>query len=77
MKLFLESRDLLDKIINKTNIKKLYIPILDEKLYYDVLNLANILRKQDRNVICGLESQKLIKAMQYADKQNYDFVVIF
>lgn len=77
MKLFLESRDLLDKIITKTSIKKLYIPILDEELYHDVLNLASILRKQDRNIVCGLEYQKLIKAMQYADKQNYDFVVIF
>jgi len=40
MKLFLESRDLLDKIVTKTKTKKLYIPILDEKQQNDVLNLA-------------------------------------
>jgi histidyl-tRNA synthetase len=77
MKLFLESRDLLEKILIKTNIRKLYIPILEENLHYDVLNLATILRKQDRNVVCWLETQKLWKAMQYADKQEYNFVVIF
>ena len=77
MKLFLESRDLLDKIVKKTNIKKLYIPILDESLQNDSLNLAWILRKQWRNVVCGLEIQKLWKAFQYADKQWYNFVVIF
>jgi histidyl-tRNA synthetase len=46
-------------------------------LQYDVLNLATILRKQGRNVVCGLESQKLWKAMQYADKQEYNFIVIY
>ncbi|HKL44400.1 MAG TPA: histidine--tRNA ligase, partial [Candidatus Absconditabacterales bacterium] len=76
MKLFLESRDLLDKIVTKTKTKKLYIPILDEKQQNDVLNLAGILRKQGRNVVCGLETQKLGKAFQYADKQEYNFVVI-
>ena len=76
MKLFLESRDLLDKIISKTNIRKIYIPILDANLQHDALNIAWILRKQGRNVICGLETQKLWKAFQYADKQEYNFVVI-
>lgn len=77
MKLFLESRDLLEKIIKKTNIRKLYIPILESSLQNDALNIASILRKQGRNVICGLEIQKLWKAFQYADKQAYNFVVIF
>jgi histidyl-tRNA synthetase len=76
MKLFLESRDLLDRIITKTNIRKIYIPILDEKFQHEVLNLAWILRKQWRNVVCGLETQKLWKAFQYANKQKYNFVVI-
>ncbi len=76
MKLFLESRDLLDKVISKTNIRKLYIPILDQKLQNDALNLAKILRKQWRNVVCGLETQKIWKAFQYAEKQSYNFVVI-
>jgi len=77
MKLFLESRDLLDKIIAKTNIKNIYIPVLDQNLQNDTLNLANILRKQWRNIVSGLEIQKLWKAMQYADKQWYSFVAIF
>jgi histidyl-tRNA synthetase len=76
-KLFFESRWLIDSITKKTNIKKLYIPVLDDKLQNDVLDLAKRLRKQWRNVITGLETQKMIKAIQYADKQNYSFVVIF
>jgi len=76
MKLFLESRGLLDKIIQKTDIKNMYLPILESWFENEVLNLANKLRKQWRNVTCGLETQKLWKAFQYADKQEYNFVVI-
>ncbi|HKL43788.1 MAG TPA: ATP phosphoribosyltransferase regulatory subunit, partial [Candidatus Absconditabacterales bacterium] len=76
MKLFLESRGLLDKIIQKTDIKNMYLPILESGFENEVLNLANKLRKQGRNVTCGLETQKLGKAFQYADKQEYNFVVI-
>jgi histidyl-tRNA synthetase len=50
---------------------------LEKSLQNDTLNLANILRKQWRNIVCGLETQKLWKAFQYADKQEYNFVVIF
>ncbi len=77
MKLFLESRDLLDKIITKTDIKNMYLPILEKGFENDVLNLAATLRKQWRNIVCGLEQQKFGKAMQYADKQWYNFVVIY
>lgn len=76
-KLFLESRLLIDSILQKTQIKKLYIPILQDSLQNDVLDLAKNLRKQWRNVITGLETQKMVKAIQYADKQGYNFVVIF
>ncbi|HRX63981.1 MAG TPA: histidine--tRNA ligase [Candidatus Absconditabacterales bacterium] len=77
MKLFLESRGLLDKIIQKTDVKNMYFPILESGFENEVLNLANTLRKQGRNIVCGLEFQKFAKAMQYADKQGYNFVVIY
>ncbi len=77
MKLFLESRGLLDKIIQKTDVKNMYFPILESWFENEVLNLANTLRKQWRNIVCGLEFQKFAKAMQYADKQWYNFVVIY
>lgn len=76
MKLFLESWGLLESIAKKTNTKKIYIPILDDTLQNDVFDLSKILRKKWRNVVSWLETQKLIKSMQYADKQNYDFVAI-
>ncbi len=75
-KLFLESWGLIDKIKEKTHIRKLYIPILDEALYADVLKLAWILRKE-RNVVIWQKQQWFGKAMKFADKSDFDFVVIY
>lgn len=75
-KLFLESRWLIDSILEKTQIKKIYIPILNDSLQKDVLNLSQKLRWEWKNVVTALEPQKMIKAIQYADKQSFDLIVI-
>lgn len=76
-KLFLESRWLIDSILNKTQIEKTYIPVLEDSLQDEVFKLAMNFRNYWKNVITGLETQKMIKAIQYADKQDYKFIVIF
>ncbi len=76
-KLFLESRWLIDSILNKTQIEKIYIPVLEDSLQDEVFKLAMNFRNYWKNVITGLETQKMIKAIQYADKQDYKFIVIF
>ncbi len=76
-KLFLESRWLIDSILNKTQIEKIYIPVLEDSLQDEVFKLVMNFRNYWKNVITGLETQKMIKAIQYADKQDYKFIVIF
>ena len=75
-KLFLESRWLIDSILNKTQIEKIYIPVLEDSLQDEIFKLAMNFRNYWKNVITGLETQKMIKAIQYADKQDYKFIVI-
>ena len=75
-KLFLEWRGMLDSIIQKTNNEKLYAPIIDEWIENDIFNLSKTLRSQGKNIVTWLEVQKFWKAIQYADKQWYDAIVI-
>lgn len=76
MKLFLESWNLVEKVKEKTKVKKMYLPILDEKLFPEILKLATLLRKE-RNVVLWQKEQWFGKAMKIADKSGFDFVVIF
>ena len=75
-KLFLEWRGMLDSIIQQTNNEKLYAPIIDEWLENDIFNLSKTLRSQWKNIVTWLEVQKFWKAIQYADKQWFDAIVI-
>lgn len=77
LKLFLESWWLIDNIVETTNISQAYFPILDESLMLDSLSIAKNLRSKWYNIFLWFDIQKLWKAMQQADKQNYDFIVIF
>jgi histidyl-tRNA synthetase len=74
-RLFLESWDLLANIDTSPEIG--YLPILSKSLEGDAQKLAATLRKEGMNVVLGLEEQKLGKALEYADKQDYPNVVIF
>ncbi|MCK9467204.1 MAG: histidine--tRNA ligase [Candidatus Absconditabacterales bacterium] len=76
-KLFLESRGLINSVLDKTQIEKIYIPVLEDSLHDDILKLAIEFRKHGKNIVGGLETQKITKAIQYADKQDYMFIIIF
>ena len=75
-KLFLEWRGMLNSIIQQTNNEKLYAPIIYEWLKNDIFNLSKTLRSQWKNIVTWLEVQKFGKAIQYADKQWFDAIVI-
>lgn len=75
-KLFLESWGLLDiEAISKEEI--CYIPLLDEELALETNKLASSLRSQGKNVLAGLEPQKLGKALDFANKKKIDELIIF
>lgn len=73
-KLFLESWGLLKNI--ETNNNLYYLPLLSEKL--NTLNdqIAKKLRLSGKDVLTGLEEQKLGKALEFANKKNISKVVI-
>jgi len=73
-KLFLESWDLIPKNLK---IETYYFPLLGDNLNLDLNYLAKKLRFESKNIVQGLEVQKLNKAFEYANKINSDFVVIF
>ena len=74
-RLFLESWDLLDKIL-EDRPEKYYLPLLDEKLMSDLNRLAKELRGQGKNVLIGCEEQKIGKALEFANKKRIDKVII-
>lgn len=75
MKLFLESRWLLDKFKNK--YKELYyLPVLNKNLTDDYAAIAKSLRWQSKNILQWLELQKLNKALQYTDKNKIKYIII-
>lgn len=75
-KLFLESWGLTKKI--KDTAKGIYyLPLLDKSLTKANAKLAKALRAQGLEVACGLEEQKINKALEYANKQSFTKVVIF
>lgn len=76
IRLFLESWGLLADLPVR-DAKLLYLPLLDEALADATGRLARELRAQGRNVVVGLESQKLGKALEYANKRGVAATVIY
>jgi len=74
-RLFLESWDLLDRV-RDGKPEKYYLPLLDDKLEPNLNRLAKELRGQGKNVLVGLEEQKIGKALEFANKKNITKVVI-
>lgn len=74
-RLFLESWDLLDKI-KEERPDKYYLPLLSEKLSADLNRLAKELRGQGKNVLIGIEEQKVGKALEFANKKGISKVII-
>ena len=78
-KLFVESRWLVDKLISRFDKTiHYYIPVIDNSLQSHIQIIANQLRKQIQywSVITSLETKRLGKAIEFANKQGYDYVVI-
>ncbi len=78
IRLFLKSWGLEEQILKNlgTKTKSYFIPVLSEELYLDVQSIAKKLRKEGAVVEIGLELSKLGKALEYANKRKFDFVVI-
>lgn len=75
MKIFLEHWWILKNLKKEKNVS--YLPLLDEKLFFDNQKLAKKLRKEGKNILVWLNTKKLVKAIKFAEKQNMSEVIIF
>ena len=76
IKLFLESWGLLPSFNSKPN-NKFYIPVLDLKLRNQANRIAKMLRNKNNIVELSLSTQKIAKALEYANKKGFSNVIIF
>ncbi len=74
-RLFLASWDLLDKV-EREEPEKYYLPLLRAELAGPANRLAKELRGRGLNVCCGLEPEKITKALDFANKKKIAKVVI-
>jgi histidyl-tRNA synthetase len=74
-RLFLASWDLLDRV-KADAPERYYLPLLNIKLASALNRLAKELRGQGKNVLLGLEEQKIGKALDFANKKQLAKVVI-
>jgi histidyl-tRNA synthetase len=75
-RLFLEDWNLLGKV-KDNQPAKYYLPLLAEKLVGETTALVRKLRAQGKNILSGLEEQKIGKALEFANKKNISQVIIF
>lgn len=73
-KIFLENWNLVPSELREPVY---YLPILSGQLSTKASNLAARLRSEGKDVILGLEEQKLGKSLDYANKTGVKFVVLF
>lgn len=73
-KIFLENWKLVPSELREATY---YLPILSGQLSTKASNLASRLRSEGKDVILGLEEQKLGKSLDYANKTGVKFVVLF
>lgn len=73
-RIFLETWNLIPENLKSETY---YLPLLSESLEKKTKLLAQELRSNGKNVIEGLEESRLGKALDYANKSNIDFVVIY
>ncbi len=76
MKLFLEAWKLLGQVEDNQE-EKYYLPLLSDSLILETDRLAKKLRSQGKNILLGLEKQKISKALEFANKKKAIKVVIF
>lgn len=75
-KLFLEKYDLLANVVNQPPTSRVYVPLLDEKLVAQQLQLITKLRNEFAQVVAGVDVQKFGKAIEYADKNGFSDIAI-
>ncbi len=75
-KIFLENWGLIDKILEKTKLEKYFFPILSNNIFLESKKLEKELRKQGKNIEMGLEEQNIRKALDYANKKNFQKFII-
>lgn len=77
-RLFIESWGLSDSLINRfTQKSTYYVPLLVDEAQITLHHIAQELREKNNTVvITSLEMKKLSKAIEFADKQWYDYIVI-
>jgi len=76
MKLFLESRWMMDTILARQKDVIYYIPMLEEEYYDTYFQIAQTLRNTWNMVEQWLEVQGVGKALQYANKKEISYVVL-
>jgi len=76
MKLFLERRGMIDAIVQKGKLDLYYIPMLEEVYYATYCAITKSLRSTWCFVEQWLEVQWVAKALQYANKKEFAFVVL-
>lgn len=74
-KLFLESWNLIPKNLEEKEL--IYFPLLSTELLIDSQKLARQLRKEGKMINFAFESQRLSKALDLANKQKYNYLLIF
>ncbi len=78
MRLFLESRWLIDNFRAQHQYKDIYyLPLLNQWLVDQYKKIAQLLRGESKNVLEWLEEQKIWKALRYADKNKIKYIIIF
>jgi len=75
LRLFLESWDIA-RYAQKNTPEIYYLPLLNQALGFKTDQLAKKLRLQGKNILAGLEEQKIGKALEFADKKGIAKVVI-
>ena len=75
-KLFLESWHLINLEKINSNLRY-YLPLLDKNLLSETRLLAKKLRGKKLDLDFGFNEQKIGKALDYANKKGFDYVVIF
>ncbi len=74
-KLFLESWDLIPKSLEEK--ESIFFPLLSADLLIESQKLAKKLRKEGKMLNFSFEAQRLSKALDLANKQNYNYLLIF
>jgi histidyl-tRNA synthetase len=74
LKLFLESWNLIPESLFSN--KKVYMPLLDEKLLNTSLEIAQELRRNKVVIESGLEKDSFSKALKYSNDNGYNYVII-